>query len=185
MFSNIFKKKKDISKIGLSELKMQNSELEVKLTKIKADIDLLSEKIEKALDKAKKAETDMDQTIVAREIANLVQNKKELFGKYVRVQDKKNAIERLIRLKEDEESIFGADNDFFDRIDVESLEAAQEEKEILQDVENMRVEKILSKSESNEDYGRILQIVKSVNHDNESIETAKKDLDKLSSEQIE
>lgn len=184
MFSNIFKKKKDISKIGLSELKMQNSELEVKLTKIKADIDLLSEKIEKTLGKAKEAETDVDQKIVAREITNLVQNKKELVGKYFRVQDKKNAIERLIRLKEDEESIFGTGNDFFDRIDVESLEDAQEEKEIRQDIENMRVEKILSKPESSEDYEKILQIIKSVNHDDESIETAKTDLDKLSSEQM-
>ena len=181
---NFFKKKKDISKIGLSELKMLNSELEFKLSTIKTDIDLFSEKIERALGNAKKAETDVDQKIAAREIANLVKNKKELFGKYVRVQDKKNAIERLIRLKEDDESIFGTYNDFFDKIDVESLEATQEEKEILQDVENMRVEKILSKSESNEDYERILQIVKSVNHDDVCIETAKTDLDKLSSEQI-
>lgn len=184
MFSNIFKKKKDISKIGLSELKMQNSELDVKLTKIKTDINLLNEKIEMALGKAKEAETDMDQKIAAREITTLVQNKKELVGKYFRVQDKKNAIERLIRLKEDEESIFGTDNDFFDKIDLDSLEDTQEEKEIRQDVENMRVEKILSKPESSEDYEKILQIIKSVNHDDESIETAKTDLDKLSLEQI-
>jgi uncharacterized protein YjdB len=48
----------------------------------------------------------------------------------------------------------------------------------------MRVEEILSKSESSEDYEKILQIVKSVNLDKESTETAKTDLDRLSSGQI-
>lgn len=181
---NFFRKKKDISKIGLSELKMLNSELEVKISALKNEIDLLSEKTDKALDSAKNAETDMDQKIAAREIANLVQNKKELYGKYVRAHDKKNAIERLIRLKEDEESILGRNIDLFDEIDVESLEAAKEEKELRQDIEHMRVEEILSKSESSEDYEKILQIVKSVNLDKESTETAKTDLDRLSSGQI-
>ncbi len=181
---NFFKKKKEIGNISLSELKMLNSELEVRIAAIKNNIDLLSEKTEKALDNAKKAETDMDQKIAAREITNLVQTKKELYGKYVRAHDKKNAIERLIRLKEDEESILGTKTDLFDEIDVESLEAAKEEKELRQDVEHMRVEEILSKSESSEDYEKILQIVKSVNLDKESTETAKTDLDRLSSGQI-
>ncbi len=181
---NFFKKKKEIGNISLSELKMLNSELEVRIAAIKNNIDLLSEKTEKALDNAKKAETDMDQKIAAREITNLVQTKKELYGKYVHAHDKKNAIERLIRLKEDEESILGTKTDLFDEIDVESLEAAKEEKELRQDVEHMRVEEILSKSESSEDYEKILQIVKSVNLDKESTETAKTDLDRLSSGQI-
>lgn len=175
----MFKRKKSLKKVTLSELKMSDAQMEFRIQSIQKEIKEVDQQISDCLLKGKTILNDIEQQSLARTISRLVDQQRDLIQKLDAAETKRHALLRLINIKESELSLSGKQNDIIDNIDLKSVANAQEDFDVENEMSQRRAKQILQTLDGNQDYDRILAILKAESLDDESVTVAKAEIDDL------
>ena len=175
----MFKRKKSLKKVTLSELKMSDAQMEFRIQSIQKEIKEVDQQISDCLLKGKTILNDIEQQSLARTISRLVDQQRDLIQKLDAAETKRHALLRLINIKESESSLSGKQNDIIDNIDLKSVANAQEDFDVENEMSQRRAKQILQTLDGNQDYDRILAILKAESLDDESVTVAKAEIDDL------
>lgn len=178
-----FGKKKTLDKVSEGELKILLAEQEHQEALLEREIAELNSAVRRQLLAGKEAQTETDAELLSRELENLLERKKEAVQRKIAVQNKRHAAVRLLHMKQDAQ-MQSRKSSVLDVIDIDSIISRQEAVLEQNDVESMRVERILEYSRTGGADTRIRDIIRAVRTDSCSLEDAEKNLEKLTLEQL-
>ena len=179
----MFKRKKTLDNISLSEMKMLDAQLECSIQSIMQEIKDADKKIDSCLLKSKKTMEEYEQKSIAREITSLVNQQRDLLQRLETVETKRRTLLHLISIKETESPLFTEKRDLLDKLDMDSVAELAEEAAIEKDVQNTRAKEMLKKLEDNDDYAKILSVVQSTALNGEDVVCAKAEIEDIAFKQ--
>ena len=178
-----FRKQKTLDKISEGDLKIYLAELEYQETALEREIAELNSAVRKQLISCTAVQRETDVELLSRELENLSELKKDAVLRKLSVQNKRHAVIRLLHLKQ-ESQMKTQKRSVLDVIDIDSIISYQEVVHEQNDVESMRVERILENSLGAETYAKIRSIVYALRVNSYSVDDAEKDIEELIVEQI-
>jgi len=181
MARGIFGRKNSLDKIDSGDLRIRVAELECQHSTFMRQLKEADDKIEINLNAGKNAASEIETQFAARQVMNQMMVKKELFQQILATENKQLAVTNLLRLKEEKKNLAHQKHDLFNQIDVDQLLEERENNEIKTDIEKMRVTEILASTSigSPDDYAQILGLIKALSVDDENIESARLEVEKL------
>ena len=162
-------------------MRMAEAELIFSVSTIHEKIMEIDKKIDAELMTCTKVLSEFETVSAAKKISSLICERKELIKRLQIAEKKKLAVARLIWIKDNITIISARKSDIFRNLDLDEITAKRDEIEIKTEIEEMKLDKILDESgASSGEYKKILEIVKSVILDDESVKIAKVEIECLS-----
>ena len=162
------------------------AELECQYSTLMRQLKEADEKIEVNLNAGKNAASEIETQFAARQVTNQMMIKTELLQQILATENKQLAVTNLLRIKEEKKNLAHQKHDLFNQIDVDQLLEERENKEIQSDIDKMRVTEILTSTSigSPDDYEQILGLIKALSIDENTIESVRIEIKKLTMEHI-
>jgi len=181
MARGIFGRKNGLDKITSGDLRRTAAELEYQYSTLMKQMKEADEKIEANLYAGKNAASEIETQFAARQATNQMLIKKELLQQILATENKQMAVANLLRIKENTIDPAHQKHDIFSKIDVDRLLEERENTEILADIEKMRITEILASTNngSSDEYEKILGLMKALSVDDESIASARIEVENL------
>ena len=181
MARGIFGRKNGLDKITSGDLRRTAAELEYQYSTLMKQMKEADEKIEANLYAGKNAASEIETQFAARQATNQMLIKKELLQQILATENKQMAVANLLRIKENTIDQAHQKHDIFSKIDVDRLLEERENTEILADIEKMRITEILASTNngSSDEYEKILGLMKALSVDDESIASARIEVENL------
>lgn len=176
-------KKKTLDKISAGELKMLSAELECRIAALNEDVRIATVKIDAFLSSAEIGSHDAELEFAARELSNQLRIRADLRQRLASAQNKRFAVDRLISIKEEMINLSHSKADLLDLLDTEALCEEQEERNVREGFEKMRIENILSAAGEETRYEKILETLKAVNRNEKTVANAREEMELFTSEQ--
>jgi len=186
MARGIFGRKNTLDKIDSGDLRIMAAELECQYSTLMRQLKEADEKIEVNLNAGKNTASEIETQFAARQVTNQMMIKTELLQQILATENKQLAVTNLLRIKEEKKNLAHQKHDLFNQIDVDQLLEERENNEIKADIEKMRVTEILASTSigSPDDYEQILGLIKALSIDENTIESVRIEIKKLTMEHI-
>jgi len=181
MARGIFGLKNSFDNITSGDLRRTAAELEYQYSTLMKQMREADEKIEANLYAGKNAVSEIETQFAARQVTNQMLIKKELLQQILATENKQMAVANLLRIKEEKKDLAHQKHTIFNQVDIDQLLEERENNEIKADIEKMRVTEILASTSigSPDDYAQILGLIKALSVDDENIESARLEVEKL------
>ncbi|MCK9322943.1 MAG: hypothetical protein M0P07_03180 [Candidatus Methanomethylophilaceae archaeon] len=139
------------------------------------------EKIEANLYAGKNAASEIETQFAARQVTNQMLIKNELLQQILATENKQMAVANLLRIKEEKKDQAHQKHNIFSKIDVDQLLKERENTEVQAETEKKRITEILATTNngSSDEYDKILGLMKALRVDDESIASAKIEVENL------
>jgi len=173
------RKQRTLEQISLGELKMEDAGLTYRISKTQEDITLVDEAIKSKLEECNSNLEPYQLEKIGHDVTGLIQKKQNLIQNLDSFSKKRIIVQKLISMKEESTNFFPNIRDIVDTLDIEDVLSTQEKMTVNSAVQSARTMKLLKNNGGYDHYNDVLSIIRSISYDDESISSAKMDLEKL------